>query len=144
MNSDISHASDCVFYDSELKSFKQKFKEINQILKDIDKRAQRRQTIQISKSLFDYIETVKTKEHCPQILYDFRDDFVRICPYRVKGRFSVLVVGFDYPFVPLFNCEFSGVGLFYGDFDKLDDCLVLYRKIVYYYLLNVVCVDKFL
>ena len=144
MNSDISHASDCVFYDSELRLFKEKFKELNNILKNIDKRAQRRQTIQISKSLFDYIETVKTKEHCPQILYDFRDDFVRICPYRVKGQYSVLVVGFDYPFVPLFNCEFSGVGLFYGQFDKLDNCLILYRKIVYYYLLNVSNVDKFL
>ena len=134
MNSDLSHASDCVFYDSELRLFKRSFKECYEILKNIDKRAERRQTVQISKSLFDYCERTKDFKVAPQKFYDFRLDEYRICVFKYKGRFSVLTVNFEFNHPNEEISDFVGSGHLYYSCTKLSDCVVHFLEIVDWFL----------
>ena len=113
MNSDISHASDCVFYDAELKRLRLAFKEADTVLKDIAKRAERRQTVQISKSLFDYSERSRDFRVVPQKYFDFRLDNFRVCLFVYKGKLSVLCVGFELPFPSHRVDDFVGSGNLY-------------------------------
>lgn len=96
MNSDVMHESDCVYYDKELRILSRNFKECYNILKDIEKRADRKETVQISKSLFDYVELSKAVEKFPQIKYDFKFDDVRVYISKINNCFVVNVVGFQY------------------------------------------------
>ena len=140
-NSDIEHASDCIFYDTEIKELRKKFKESYEILKAIEKRCDRRQTVQISKSLFDYVERSKTFRAVPQSFFCFISRDVKICIYRYRQYYSVLVVGFDYNDLDKCFNDYIGVGKLYGNFKSVDECVPLYYKIVAYYLHNVVKFD---
>lgn len=134
MNSDISHASDCVFYDSELRSFRRSFDECYKILKDIQKRAERRQTVQISRSLFDYSER-KTDFKCnPMKYFDFRMDDVRICLYFYKGFYSVLCLGFTYDKFFLRDDGFVGAGELYYKEKNIDSCIPHFRKVLLFFV----------
>ena len=126
LESDISHASDCVFYDSELKQLRASFKSAYDTLKRIEKRAERRQTIQISQSLFDYVERERTKITVPQQFYDFKYADYRICIYHYHSKYSVLCVGFEFFAERWRQCDFYGNGRLYGEFDSFKDCLNLY------------------
>ena len=134
MNSDLGHASDCIFYDSELKSLKAHFKECATILKNIDKRAERRQTVQISKSLFDYAERGKDLKVQPQKYYDFVMDNYRICVFKYKGKYSILCVGFDYEMDYLRDCDFYGAGRLFFETDLLESAVVYFRRVVSYFV----------
>ena len=138
MNSDISHDSDCVFYDSELKRLRSAFADADKILKGIAKRAERRQTVQISKSLFDYVESSKELRVAPQKFYDFRFGDVRICPFVYKSRFSVLVVGYSLDSPETLVRDYQGAGELHYRFDSLDVCLETFRYIVECFVSEVV------
>lgn len=143
MESDISHASDCVFYDIELREFSKLVKELYKVTKQIEKRAERRQTIQISKSLFDYVERSRSKAKIPTDFYSFIDDDTSIKIYRYKGFYRLLIIGFTLPrsVLPFYE-EWLGKGNLYGEFKTLDECIPLYYFCVSYYLYNVKEIDK--
>lgn len=136
-NSDISHFDDCIYYDSELRELNRYFKEANDILKRISKRAERRQTTQISKSLFDYVDIKKHVFKVPQTLYDFVYDSVRVCIYFYRGRYSVLVVGFEYPSDFRSDAKLFDYAKLYGSYKTLDECKPFYLKILFYCLNNI-------
>ena len=133
MDSDINHYSDCVYYDSELKQLKKSFKEIYNVLKEIDKRAERKQTTQISKSLFDYVEQKKQLDKVPQDFFDFRFFFDRVCLYKIKNDYTVLCVGFEYP-NSNYVFTYSGVGQCYGLYHDITDAIFAFMDVVQYYI----------
>lgn len=130
-NSDISHFSDCVYYDSELRELSQLFKDSYDVLKRIRKRADRHQTQQISKSLFDYVELKKTRSKVPQQFYDFVFDDYRVCIYYWRGYYSVMVVGFDFPY-EYRNSDTFGVGTLHGEYKTIEDCFKLFLRAISY------------
>ena len=134
MNSDISHNPSCVFYDYELKKLSSLFREGNKIFRNIEKRAERRQTVQISKSLFDYVERCRVLDICPQEFYDFRCGDYRICIYRYKKRFSILCVGFEYIQRYYLRKNYEGLGNLYYEFATLKEVIPYYYSVVYYFL----------
>ena len=134
MDSDISHASDCVFYDAELKKLRLAFKDADKILKDISKRAERRQTVQISKSLFDYSERSRDFRVVPQKYFDFRLDNYRICLFVYKGKISVLCVGFELPFPADRVDDFVGSGSLYYRLNSFNSAVKKFRQAVKWFL----------
>lgn len=134
MNSDLMHDSDCVFYDAELKRLRKLFKDTYDIFKSIEKRAERRQTVQISKSLFDFAERKQLMKVCPQQYYDFRMNEFRVSVYMYKGRYHVLTVGFSYYPSALSIEQLEGVGhLYYGNV-YLKSVIPRFREIVEYFV----------
>lgn len=144
MNSDISHASDCVFYDAELKSLKRDFYNIYKIFKEIDKRAERRETIQISKSLFDYVERKRTLNSVPSQFFNFSAEDIRICIYKYRKFYTILVIGFDWltPDLSVLRTDYTGVGKMYGSFDSVSNAIPEYLRAIYYYLTRVIVIDE--
>ncbi len=145
MDSDVGHAIDCVYYDSELKDLKASFKEAYSILKRIDKRAERRQTVQVSKSLFDYVEKQGMLRAVPSEFFDFKYNDTRICIYRFKKSYAILVIGFDWSTTEyeLWRSDYFGVGHLYGYFKTPKDAMPAYLKCVHYFLHEVMFLDFF-
>lgn len=139
---DISHASDCVYYDSELKQLRRSFDEIYKVFKRIEKRASRAQTIQISKSVFDWYSRKADLKVCPQKYYDFRFGEYRICLYVYHSKFSILCLGFQPPF-PRRDEYFPSSGTLYGEFDNYRQALPLLSEILYYFCTNVLLTFDF-
>lgn len=138
MDSDISHASDCVFYDIELRELKKLFKDMNTVFSRINKRAERRQTIQISKSLFDYVERKNNLIKCPQDFYNFSYSDCRIFIFRYRGAYSVYCTGFDYPLLNIRSEKsFFGVGHMYGYFTDLSECIFEFKTCCNWFISNV-------
>ena len=134
MNSDINHDSKCVFYDFELKKLTSLFREVNKVLRSIEKRAERRQTVQISSSLFDYVERCRNLDSVPQDFYDFRCGDDRVCIYKFEKQFCVLTVGFEYFNKYFLRKDFNSCGFLYFGFDTLKECIPYFYSVVFYYL----------
>ena len=130
--------SECVYYDYDLKELSSSFDSLYKTFKRIRKRAERRQTVQISKSLFDYYEKKQDIIKIPQKYFDFRCDNDRICVYKYRNFYSVLCVGFDYPSQGVKRFEYwSGAGTPYGKFSIARDAIPLFIEIVYWYVTNI-------
>ena len=126
--------AECVYYDYELVQLRKNFLELYKLFKKIEKRAERRQTVQISKSLFDYYDRKTDLKVVPQKYYDFRYGEYRICLFRYLNKISVLTVGFRYPDKPFREVPYTGSGFLYGEFNTYDQALDLFREIVYYFV----------
>lgn len=125
----------CVYYDYELVQLRKDFTELYKIFKRIEKRAERRQTVQISKSLFDYYDRKSDLKVCPQKYYDFRYGEYRICLYKFYSKISILCVGFQYPYQFKRDCPYKGCGFLYGEYDTYVSALPLFSEIVYWFCL---------
>lgn len=134
MDSDIQHVSDCVFYDSELSALKKSFRDAYKILKDIDKRADRRQTVQISKSLFDYSEKRKDLAKMPNYFYSFNFLDYKIAIFRYQKKYHVLTNGFTWSSDYVSRCEWLFDGHLYLDFDTVQDCIKPFLDCVAYFV----------
>lgn len=137
MYDDNNRPVDCVYYDYELKALHKAFDSLYKIFKRIEKRADRRQTVQISKSLFDYYDRKSDLKVVPQKYFDFRYGEYRICLFRYRNKVSVLTVGFSWPECPSRVIDYSGVGNLYGEFDVVNiDCLNMFQSCVYWFVLH--------
>lgn len=143
MDSDISHKFNCVYYDSELDVLRKNFTDCKKILDRIDKRARRASTMQVSKSLFDYVEKKRLLDSCPSEFYCFVCGDVKIQIVRYLSRYHVSVCGFKFDKIAEYYCE-SRIDYtdLYGDFDSYKECIPLFFDIVCYYLYNVRKVDE--
>ena len=134
MNSDLEHFSDCVFYDAELRQLRKSFKDADDILKHIVKRAERRQTVQISKSLFQFVERKNTMKVAPQEYFDFRMDEYRISIYMYKGSYHVQTLGFSYYPDTLSFEQLAGPSHLYYGAKYLKDLVPRFREIVLWFI----------
>lgn len=130
---EVDFISDCVYYDVELKRLSKDFDDLYKVFKEIKKRADRRQTLQISKSVFDYYERKQDFKVCPQRYFDFRYNNVHIALYRFRGALCILLVGCELPSgfaLPQLN-DFCGSGILYGPFDDENYCKLVFADICY-------------
>lgn len=135
---DVSRYSDCYFYDVDLRELSASFDSIYKVFKRIRKRAERRQTVQISKTIFDYYDRKADLARVPQKYYDFRNGTDRICLYAYRGFYSVLCVGFMYPKLYKREDIYLGVGFPYGKTKSLDEIKKLFYEILWWYFENVI------
>ena len=138
LDSDVQRLSECYYYDFDLKELSENFDNLYKIFKRIRKRAERRQTIQISKSIFDYYSKKDDLKRIPQKYFDFRHGDIRVCLYKYRNSFSVVCVGFDYPYESRREDYYIGVGTPYGSFATYDLAVPLFEQIVKWYLDNFV------
>lgn len=140
MDSDIGHLPDTIFYDSELRELSAQFDSIYKILKNIKKRAERRQSVQISESLFQYVERKRTLNAVPQDFYDFRNGDDRVCIYRFRNKYCVLCVGFDVWQAP-HHKEWNSTGFLLYPSDSISEVLPYFFSCVDYYLQNILQIN---
>lgn len=120
-----------IFYDTDMKEIRKLVKQLSDVLKDIELRVTRHETIQIAKSVFDYESQKDLYFQYPHMFYDFRCDDVRICiakkVYRRHDEYFVNCVGFN----PTHERFADTVGHFgYGHSDTLNGVLTLFCDIV--------------
>lgn len=67
-----SHSDlECCFYDRELKTLDRDFNSLYETFKRIKKRVERKESVKVSKSVFDWANKVDLENTCPQNLYQF-------------------------------------------------------------------------
>lgn len=119
-----------IFYDTDLAKLRKGIKELNEIVKTMELRINRHDTLQIAKSIFDYESQKNMYYHYPHMYYDFRCGDVRICiarkKYKKDDEYFVNVCGFN----P--NGKFNEwIGHYgYGQFESLEDTLGLFYEII--------------
>lgn len=139
MNSDIGHLENTVYYDSELKALDRAFKDCYEIFKQIRKRSERRETVQISKSLFDYVERKKFINSDPSLFFDLHFDDYRCCIYYWRKKYRILCLGFESPDFNMSLPEWKSTGNLYGSWSSLcDELYYFYLRSCLYLLNNVI------
>lgn len=125
-----------IFYDTDFARIRKSVKELSDILKQMELRIDRHDTLQIAKSIFDYESQKDMYYHYPHMYYDFRFGDVRICigrkKYHNKDEYFVNCCGFT-P-ASRFNGNIGHFG--YGCADDLESILTLYSDIVNDFLLT--------
>lgn len=124
---DVLSKTHCLIYDVELDSLYASAKNMYDILKLAKERFLRKDSINISKSVCEYMQKIKDLEDYPYSLYTFLHRNVKICIIQKKKRFHVFAIGAD--FFNVFQKDFYQPDL-YGDFDNLSDCIELYDEFV--------------
>lgn len=125
-----------IFYDTDFKEIRSSVKHLSDVLKNIELRMSRSESLQISKSVFDYEEQKEFYIHYPHMYYDFRYGDVRICigrkKYKKNNEYFVNCCGFT----P--DSRYNGfIGHFgYGSSDTLNGVLTLFSDIVNDFLLT--------
>lgn len=67
-----SHSDlECCFYDRELKTLDRDFNSLYETFRRIKKRVERKDTVKVSKSVFDWANKVDLENTCPQNIYQF-------------------------------------------------------------------------
>lgn len=122
-----------VYYDEDLRELRKTVKHLKDVMDLMEKRYYRHETIQISKSVFDYVTAKEMSIQYPQQLYNFQVGDYRIAIKRVflqnrkDSRYTCVCLGF----VP--DWRFNQYRNEYGYFleEKLEDCVKCYVDIVH-------------
>lgn len=82
---------ECCFYDRELKTLDRDFNSLFETFKRIKKRVERKETVKVSKSVFDWANKVDLENTCPQNLYQFHyfSELVTIEYQRKEKKYIV-------------------------------------------------------
>lgn len=120
---------ECVYYDTDMKELSEAFDTALKVFRNIRRRADRRESVRVSKSFFDYVTKASALDVTPEIFYDFRLDNLRVKIYRYRAMYGVLCVDCDYPAGKL-NTAYTGVGNFYGNFRSYKEAIPLFKDIV--------------
>lgn len=122
-----------LFYDWELEKSFADVKRLYDTFKRAKKRFERKETIQISKSMCDYIQKCKDVELNPYILYKFDFGSDRICLCQERKIYYVYVSVSD---LSIYKQKFSDCfkfGNFFGGYDTLSSAITLYAEMVMFY-----------
>lgn len=124
-----------VYYDDDLKNIRSLVKELSDVLKAMTLRYERHDTLQVAKSVFDYVSQKEMYFVYPHLYYDCRFGDWRVCIacYREhkKHRYYVCVSGIIPP--ARFNPYITSLG--YGDFESLEEAVTLFSEIIHDLLL---------
>lgn len=125
-----------IFYDTDMSEIRSSVKRLNDVLKNIELRMSRSETLQIAKSVFDYEEQKEMYIHYPHMYYDFRFGDTRICIGRKKYKSNNEYFVNCCNFTP--NGRFNGsIGHFgYGHSEDIKGVLTLFCDIVNDFLLT--------
>lgn len=134
--------STCVYYDKDLKSLSKCFEVMSGIFSDIESRFARKDTLEISTSVFNYMEKQVLKCKDPHPFYRFCLDEVEIfifCPR--KGLYNIKITGLDkselpdYGFIPYL--DYDKCWILPQSHSDLGVCETQFREVVESYLLKV-------
>lgn len=121
---------DNIFYDSDLKLIRKYVKRLSDLLNSMLLRMERRDTLQVAKSVFDYVSQKEMYFTYPHLYYDCRFGDWRICIGCNRAHrghhYYVSVSGVSVN--ARFNEYISEYG--YGDFDSFEKCVDLFAEIV--------------
>lgn len=124
-----------VFYDKDLESIRKDVNHLSDTLKAMTLRFQRCNTLQIAKSVFDYVTQREFYAIYPNNYFDFRSGDTRICigQKHKHGKNNYFVAVYGYKPSPEFNKEISEFG--YGAYEKLGEAKKLFFRMVDDFLL---------
>lgn len=125
-----------IFYDTDFEKIRKLSKELQDVIKNMDLRQSRSQTLQIAKSVFDYESQQDFYIQYPHMYYDFRFGDTRICigrkQYKKKDEYFVNCCGYNPP-----NEFLKDVGHFgFGSSDTLDGVKTLFCDIIRSFILG--------
>lgn len=124
-----------IFYDTDIKHIRVLVKELSDTLKAMELRMERHDTLQVAKSVFDYVSQKEMYFVYPYLYYDFRFGDWRVCIacYREHKahRYYICVSGTTPP--SRFNAYITDLG--YGDFETLEEAITLFSEIIHDLLL---------
>lgn len=120
-----------IFYDEDFATVRRISKELEKVLKEMEKRFERHETLNIARSVFDYATQKEMYTIYPYMYYDFRVADTRICigcNRKKKDKiYFVSVVGFKPD--PRFNKYISEYG--WGAEESIEKALRLFYEIIY-------------
>lgn len=125
-----------IYYDDDLAEIRKVSKNLSDILKRIEMRFARHETITIARSVFDYISQRELYFEYPHMYYDFRFGDTRICIGKKKKHgfphYFVNVVGFNPD--SRFSKYISEFG--YGDSDTVEGVFSVFCELVRDFILT--------
>lgn len=125
-----------IFYDSDFEEIRRSIKSINDVLKTMELRQVRRDTLQVARSIFDYESQKDYYLSYPHLYYDFRFGDSRICVgcknYHGQKEYFVNCAGYNPS--ARFNSYIGHFG--YGHSDTLEGVLTLFSDIVRDFILT--------
>ena len=128
-----------IFYDSDIKVLKRNFDEMKRLFDTMFKRYERKETVKIARSVFDYQVREDALNTNPEYFYRFRDDDTVIQVEHSKDGFVLVCIGssFDMHFVLDIKRNDSRL-LPDGSilFDSLRDAVGAYHMVVKSYLVQ--------
>lgn len=122
--------SQMLFADYEMTDCFKLVKTLWDIMKRAKHRFDRKDTLQISSSVCQFVQLKKDEANFPYVLYDFRNDGDRICVTQCRKHFSVFANVNDKYMIKEFFGNIELKPCFYGSFDSLRDCVRLWLDIV--------------
>lgn len=129
---------ECVYYDRDLKKLDRCFNECFEVFKSIKKRVERKETVKVAKSVFDFYNRQEMVTHNPQSVYNFHDDVVCITlEFNSKeDLYEVHSYGWNLPKSDFWMRPTSNVGTCSSD---LKHGIMAYRKAVKLYIMEKFC-----
>lgn len=104
-----------IFYDSDFVEIRKTVNHLNDLLKNMTLRFDRKDTLTIAKSVFDYVTQKEMYVHYPHMYFDFRFDDTRICigKKHIHGKnvYFVSVCGYS-PTSSVVLSHASDIGFF--------------------------------
>ena len=94
--------SHSLFFDVEMTSVIRLVKQISDIIKRVEKRFERRETYNVSRSLCEAVTRDIQYTKYPWLYYDFRFDKVRICVVKVRNYYYIHYDGVPYDYIKSF------------------------------------------
>lgn len=129
--------SELLFADYEMTDCFKLVKTLWDIMKRAKHRFDRKDTLQVSPSVSQFVELKRNETDFPYVLYDFRNNGDRICIFQKRKRFYVYAnvsspkVLNDY----FHSCEV--IPQVYGNFEQLCDCVRLWLDVVTRYCFEI-------
>ena len=119
-----------VYYDSDLERIRRLSNDLQNVLNEMTLRFDRHDTLQIAKSVFDYVTQREMYNFYPHMYYDFRFGDSRICIglSRANNEAHYFVKNVGCVLDSRFNEYISSFG--YGDFDDIESAKTLFSEIV--------------
>lgn len=112
-----------VYYDDDLRALRSQFKKLQSILDAISKRFERHETIQIAKSVFDYVTSKEMALEYPHTRYCMACGDVKIFIKKIKvknsRRYCVCCLGY----LPNYRHNQYRNDFGYYDFESLEEAI---------------------
>lgn len=125
-----------IFYDKDFEEIRRTVKKLADTMKAIQLRIDRHETLQISRSVFDYVTQKEMYLHNPYMFYDFRCADTRICIGRIykhgKDNYFVSVCGYT----PTTLCKTKPSEFGWGRADTLEAILNDFYEVIYDFILT--------
>lgn len=126
---------ECVFYDRDIKKLSRAFDDVYDVFKSIRKRVERKDTMKVARSTFDFYNRQEEVTRHPHNVFHFHDDISHISlEFNSKEKvYEVHSVGYNLPRSEFYNRVSSSCGVCGSE---LSHGITAYRDTVHKYCLE--------